>query len=237
VLRVHVELYARWMEEERHLARATIGRRLSTIVGVYRFAVIDGFMTESPAEHVRRPKIDTESTTLGLDRMELGAFLAQAAAAGPVDHALACLLGLLGLRVSEACRIDIENLGSERGTVASPSWERGPSALKVRGCRPPGAGRDGRPGGGGRRCELSTAGAGVCRTVVRFVHLRDAPHADGPAARRPLPPPASSSARRGEPRLYFSRRRSWPMNPGECCSPPGKTLEGEEDGPSSAART
>ncbi len=114
-LRVHIELYARWMEEERHLARATIGRRLSTIVGFYRFAVIDGFMTESPAEHVRRPKIDTESTTLGLDRMELGAFLARAAAAGPVDHALACLLGLLGLRVSEACRIDIENLGSERG--------------------------------------------------------------------------------------------------------------------------
>src|SRR5215213_7107999 len=25
VLRVHIELYARWMEEERHLARATIG--------------------------------------------------------------------------------------------------------------------------------------------------------------------------------------------------------------------
>jgi len=92
------------MEEERHLARATIGRRLSTIVGFYRFAVIDGFMTESPAEHVRRPKIDTESTTLGLDRMELCAFLAQAAAARPVDHALACLLGLLGLRVSEAFR-------------------------------------------------------------------------------------------------------------------------------------
>ncbi len=47
--------------------------------------------------------------------MELGAFLAQAAAAGPVDHAVACLLGLLGLRVSEACAIDIEHLGTERG--------------------------------------------------------------------------------------------------------------------------
>ena len=115
MLRVHIELYARWMEEEGRLARATIGRRLSTVVGFYRFAVIDGFMTESPAEHVRRPKVDTDSTTLGLDRMELGAVVAQAAAAGPVDHALACLLGLLGLRVSEACRIDIENLGSERG--------------------------------------------------------------------------------------------------------------------------
>src|SRR5687767_617579 len=103
------------MEEDRHLARATIGRRLSTIVGFYRFAVIDSLMTESPAEHVRRPKIDTESTTLGLDRMELGAFIAQAAAAGPVDHALACLLGLLGLRVGEACAVNIEDLAFERG--------------------------------------------------------------------------------------------------------------------------
>lgn len=115
VRRPHVELYARWMEEEKHLARATIGRRLSTVVGFYRYAVIDGYLAESPAEHVRRPKIDTESTTLGLDRMELGAFIAQAAAAGPVDHALACLLGLLGLRVSEACGIDVEHLGTERG--------------------------------------------------------------------------------------------------------------------------
>lgn len=115
VRRVHIELYARWMEEDRHLARATIGRRLSTVVGFYRFAVVDGHMAESPAQHIRRPKIDTESTTLGLDRMELGAFLAQAAAAGPVDHALACLLGLLGLRVSEACAIDIGHLGAERG--------------------------------------------------------------------------------------------------------------------------
>ena len=65
VRRAHIELFARWMEEERHLARATIGRRLSTVVGFYRFAVVDGYITESPAEHVRRPKIDTESTTLG----------------------------------------------------------------------------------------------------------------------------------------------------------------------------
>jgi hypothetical protein len=61
--RPDVELYARWMEEEKHLARATIGRRLSTVVGFYRYAVIDGYLADSPAEHVRRPKIDTESTT------------------------------------------------------------------------------------------------------------------------------------------------------------------------------
>ena len=112
--RPHIELWARAMED-RGLARATIGRRLSTIAGFYRFAVIDGVIEHSPAEHVRRPKIDTESTTLGLDRMELGAFIAQGAAAGATDHALACLLGLLGLRVSEALNIDIEHLALKRG--------------------------------------------------------------------------------------------------------------------------
>jgi integrase/recombinase XerD len=114
VKRAHIELWARTLEEA-GLARSTIGRRLSTVAGFYRFAVIDGRIEHSPTDYVRRPKIDGESTTLGLDRMELGAFIAQGAAAGPVDHALACLLGLLGLRVSEACSINIEALGAERG--------------------------------------------------------------------------------------------------------------------------
>ena len=112
--RGHIELWARSMEE-RGLARATIGRRLSTIAGFYEMAVIDGFVEHSPAEYLRRPKIDTESATLGLDRMELSAFVAQGAAGSATDHALACLLGLLGLRVAEACSINIEDLSSERG--------------------------------------------------------------------------------------------------------------------------
>src|ERR1700730_7277055 len=92
--RGHLELWAR-SREERGLARATLGRRLSTVAGFYRICVLDGLVEHSPAEHVRRPKIDTDSATLGLDRMELAAFIAHAAAAA-VDHALACLLGLPG---------------------------------------------------------------------------------------------------------------------------------------------
>jgi integrase/recombinase XerD len=115
VKRPHVELWVRDMEERLGLAAATVSRRLSTVAGYYRFAMIDGYIDRSPTEFVRRPRLDTESTTLGLDRMELGAFIAQGLAAGAVDHALACLLGLLGLRVSEACSIDIEDLGLERG--------------------------------------------------------------------------------------------------------------------------
>ncbi len=112
--RGHLELWARDMEAHGRAA-STVARRLSTVAGFYRFAVIDGLVEHSPAEFVRRPKIDTGSTTLGLDRMELGAFIAQGAAGSVMDNAVACLLGLLGLRVSEACGIDIEDLAIERG--------------------------------------------------------------------------------------------------------------------------
>ncbi len=114
VRRGHLELWARTLEDA-GLARSTISRRLSTVAGFYRFAAIDGIIEHSPAEYIRRPKVDTESATLGLDRMELSAFIAQGAAAGPMDHALACVLGLLGLRIAEACNINIEDLSTERG--------------------------------------------------------------------------------------------------------------------------
>lgn len=113
--RPHIELYGRWMDEVRGHKPATVAKRLSTVIGFYRFAEIDGYVDRSPAAYVRRPKVDTESQTLGLDRMELSAFMAHAKANGPMDHAVAVLLGLLGLRVSEACSVDLEDLGAERG--------------------------------------------------------------------------------------------------------------------------
>ncbi|MDQ6617304.1 MAG: hypothetical protein M3083_21800, partial [Actinomycetota bacterium] len=68
------------------------------------------------------------------------------AAGSPVDHALACLLGLLGLRVSEACRINIEDLAIERGhrtrDRAGQGIQAGPHPPTTS-CRP-----SGRHGGG-----------------------------------------------------------------------------------------
>lgn len=114
VKRVHIEVYARG-EEDRGLKPGTVKKKLSAIAGFYRFACIDGFMTHNPAEYVQRPKVYNESTTQGLDRMELGGFLAAAQAGTVMDHALACLLGIMGLRISEACSLRIEDLGENRG--------------------------------------------------------------------------------------------------------------------------
>lgn len=114
VSRPQIELFARQMEAD-GLARSSVARRLSTIAGYYRYCEEEDLVERSPARYVRRPKVDQESTTQALDRMELGTFLSHARIAGGTAHALACLLGLNGLRVSEACNADITDLGSERG--------------------------------------------------------------------------------------------------------------------------
>ena len=112
--RPHIELYVRSLEDHGY-ARSTIGRRLSTVASFYKWCTDEELLVRNPAANVRRPKISQDSTTLGLDRQELGQFLVEAGLAGGRDHALACLLGLNGLRVSEACNADIDNLGFERG--------------------------------------------------------------------------------------------------------------------------
>ena len=114
VQRTHIELYGRWLEEQGR-ARSTVGRRLSTLAGFYRYCEQEAILERSPAAHVRRPKQDYESRTLGLDRNELGAFLVAAGLSSNRDHALVSLLALNGLRISEALGADIEHLNVERG--------------------------------------------------------------------------------------------------------------------------
>ena len=114
VRRAHIELFAR-SQETAGMARATIARRLSTVAGFYRYCVEEELIGLSPAVNVRRPKVRPESTMTGLDRNELGAFLVEAGLSNARDHALACLLGLNGLRVSEALGADIADMGLERG--------------------------------------------------------------------------------------------------------------------------
>lgn len=96
--------------EDRGLAASTIDRRLSTVCGFYRFAHIDGRIGSNPAQYVRRPQVHPTEA-----RSDLGVFLF---AAERYDHqhaALAVLLGLNGLRVSEACATNVADLGLERG--------------------------------------------------------------------------------------------------------------------------
>lgn len=111
--RTHLELYRTSMEE-RGLAASTIDRRLSTACGFYRFAHIDGGISSNPAQYVRRPTVHP-SERRGLDRGELGRFLFAAERFDHAHAALAVLLGLNSLRVTEACETNIEDMAFARG--------------------------------------------------------------------------------------------------------------------------
>jgi integrase len=77
---------------------------------------IDGVLEHSPAEHLRRPRVPPESPTLGLTHLQFEALLTAARdSANRNDVALVAMLGLLGLRVFEACGSDVSDLGEEHG--------------------------------------------------------------------------------------------------------------------------
>lgn len=114
--RPHIELFIRWMQEARRYKPSTISRRVSILVGFYRICVIDGVLAASPAEYVRRPRVPAESPTLGLTHLQFEAMLtAGRDSPNYNDFALVSMLGLLGLRISEATGADIEALGDTRG--------------------------------------------------------------------------------------------------------------------------
>jgi site-specific recombinase XerD len=112
--RADIECFARDLEAKGR-ARSTVSRRLATIAGFYRYAVEEDLLANSPAAHVRRPRLDYESHAIGLDRNEVGALLVAAGLGTAAEHALISLLALNGLRVSEATGADIEDLSTQRG--------------------------------------------------------------------------------------------------------------------------
>jgi integrase/recombinase XerD len=114
VKRAHLELFARQMEADGKM-RSTVARRVSTLASFYKYCHIDGILDRNPAANVRRPKVDYESRTLGLDRNELGGLLVQAGLGTPRDHALIALLAMNGRRITEALGANIEGLDSDRG--------------------------------------------------------------------------------------------------------------------------
>jgi integrase/recombinase XerD len=114
--RPHIELYLRWMQEHRRYAASTVSRRLAVVAGFYRTCVIDGVLEHSPADYVRRPNVPPQSPTLGLSHLQFEAMLATARdPTNPYDFALVCLLGLLGLWISEATSLDITDLDEDHG--------------------------------------------------------------------------------------------------------------------------
>jgi integrase/recombinase XerD len=113
--RGHVDAWTRKLGEIDGRAPATVGRKLSTVSGFYRYAVNEEIIGRNPVSAVRRPRVGTDSQTTGLSKDELGALLEAASAHSPRTNALLLLLAMNGLRISEALGADVTDLDSERG--------------------------------------------------------------------------------------------------------------------------
>jgi integrase/recombinase XerD len=115
VQRAHVDAYARTLGEVENRSPATVARHLSTLSGFYRYALAEDAVVRNPVANVRRPKVGSDTVSTGLDRDELAALVVAAGADSPRSLALVLLLGLNGLRISEALGADVGDLSTERG--------------------------------------------------------------------------------------------------------------------------
>ena len=91
-------------------ARSAV-RRFQTVRSYFRLAAADEIIDRDPTWMVRLPKWEVNRDEIDwLDRYEMGRLLQAAEATSPAQHALVALMGVLGLRVSEACSIHLEHL-------------------------------------------------------------------------------------------------------------------------------
>jgi integrase/recombinase XerD len=103
---------------------ATVSRRLSAVRSFYAYLADQRVLGASPAVGVRAPRVAKEPRGKGLTVEQLRRLLEMAAEDGPDAEAVVCLLALNGLRVSEVCAAQVDDLRREPG---------GGRSLRVRG--------------------------------------------------------------------------------------------------------
>lgn len=118
----HVNTYARHLEETvdartgRPLAPTTVARKLSGLSSWYDFLRKLGAVEVNPVSGADRPYVSRDhSSTVGLSPSEVDSLLATAKADSPRTYALVILLADLGLRVGELVKLELKDLGHERG--------------------------------------------------------------------------------------------------------------------------
>jgi integrase/recombinase XerC len=113
-----VRAYLAWLHR-RGLSKATIARRLATVRSCLRFLARRGVIEINPARQVKSPRLGRRLPSF-LPKDEAAALLDQSpepSESGLRDRALLELLYATGLRVSECCGLDLEDLDRGQGTV------------------------------------------------------------------------------------------------------------------------
>lgn len=108
--RVHLELYIRWMQE-RGWAEATVNSRFCTVASFFKCCLRDEVIVKDPSAFVDRPKIDKDAQKRpAMSPLVHGIFMDAAEKVGVMEHALLALLSMRGLRIAEACSLDVTDV-------------------------------------------------------------------------------------------------------------------------------
>jgi site-specific recombinase XerD len=94
---------------------ATVARKLASVRSFYTYLSERRAIPGSPAAGVKGPRVRREPRGRAISDEQVRALLDTAAARGHEPEAMICLLVLNGLRVSELCQADIEDLRREPG--------------------------------------------------------------------------------------------------------------------------
>lgn len=114
--RADVETFARYLESERGNRPSTVVHRLGVLRMFYRVAAADDMITRDPTVLLNMPRAHRDPAKLTwLDRYEMGRMMRVASETSPAHEALVALMGVLGLRVSEACAVNVEDFREEMG--------------------------------------------------------------------------------------------------------------------------
>ena len=109
-LRAHVDLYQRTLEEQGKAPR-TIAARLAAIASWYGYLLDEEVLERDPMRGVKRPRVERRSPSAWLSRAQIYDLLAAGAELGAHQSALLHLLALNGLRIGEACSLEVGSLG------------------------------------------------------------------------------------------------------------------------------
>ena len=98
-------------------AESTISRWVGTVCGYYRYACDEEMIPKDPGRRITRPQVDHDKQRCTfLPPVEFATLIKYVTKHGtPTERALIGLIGLRGLRISEACSLDVDDFIEQGG--------------------------------------------------------------------------------------------------------------------------
>ncbi len=114
IKRVHLEQFSRFLMGEKANSARSTQRRLQTLRSFYHLSVADEFVVKDPTLMLQMPKYHNDPSSIAwLDRFDMSALFKVAHETSVHHETLVALMGMMGLRVSEACNVRIEDYAED----------------------------------------------------------------------------------------------------------------------------